>query len=312
MGTSRSLVFLWVWKRDSHSTVVFSVFGIVELYPSITSRKSGGLEALLFLANTASRRILWWTWIRCFFLFFTSSLVWWRISRRRCTKMVLSSSTCLLCSLGIFVGPQIWEVLKGADFEELLNLKELRSWEPFKSVCCGFLGNTRLPDYQTCIEKLLKSYEYTGCRMSLKIHFLHSHLNFFPPNLGVGSDEHGERFHQNITKMESNYQGKWNSGMMGGLCWMHLRDIPEAKYTRSSKKTLLTVCGTMNCVIVSSKYIDSISVLYLSCFICYKLLQLLKYAHIFSVYTKMRLFKSQKTRGDRAKLLINLNSAHPN
>ena len=40
----------------------------------------------------------------------------------------------------------------------------------------------------------------------------------------------------------------------------------------------------MNCVIVSSKYIDSISVLYLSYFICYKLLQLLKYAHIFSVY----------------------------
>ena len=61
----------------------------------------------------------------------------------------------------------------------------------------------------------------------------------------------------------------------------------------------------MNCVIVSSKYIDSISVLYLSCFICYKLLQLLKYAHIFSVYTKMRLFKSQKTTGDRAKLFIN-------
>ena len=28
--------------------------------------------------------------------------------------------------------------------------------------------------------------------------------------------------------------------------------------------------------------------------------------------TKMRLFKSQKTRGDRAKLFINLNSAHPN
>ena len=78
------------------------------------------------------------------------------------------------------------------------------------------------------------------------------------------------------------------------------------------ENTLLTLCGTMNCIIVSSKYIDSISVLFLSCFICYKLLQLLKYAHIFSVYTKIRLFKSQKTRGDRAKLFINLNSAHPN
>ena len=101
----------------------------------------------------------------------------------------------------------------------------------------GFLRNTRVPDYQACIEKLLKSFEDMGCRMSLKIHFLHSHLNFFPPNLGAESDEHGERFHQDITKAESNYQGKWNPGMMGDFCWMLLRDIPEAKYTRSSKKT---------------------------------------------------------------------------
>ena len=119
---------------------------------------------------------------------------------------------------GIFVGPQIREMLKDTDFEELLKLKELRAWEAFKSVRCGFLGNTRVPDYQACIEKLLKSYEDMGCRMSLKIHFLHSHLNFIPPNLGAVSDEHGERFHQDITKMESNYQGKWNPGMMGDFC----------------------------------------------------------------------------------------------
>ena len=138
---------------------------------------------------------------------------------------------------GIFVGPQIREVLKDTDFEELLNLKELRAWEAFKSVCSGFLGNTRVPDYQACIEKLLKSYEDMGCRMSLKIHFLHSYLNFFPPNLGAVSDEHGERFHEDITKMESNYQGKGNPSMMGDFSRMLLRDILEAKYTRSSKKT---------------------------------------------------------------------------
>ena len=137
---------------------------------------------------------------------------------------------------GIFVWLQIREVLKDTDFEELLNLKELRAWEAFKSVCSGFLGNTRVPDYQACIEKLLKSYEDMGCRMSLKINFLHSHLNF-PPNLEAVSDKHREKFHQDITKMESNYQGKWNPGMMGDFCWMLLRDIPEAKYTRS-KKTL--------------------------------------------------------------------------
>ena len=57
---------------------------------------------------------------------------------------------------GIFVGPHIREVLKDTDFEELLNLKELRAWEAFKSVCSGYLGNTRVPDYQACIEKLHK------------------------------------------------------------------------------------------------------------------------------------------------------------
>ena len=123
------------------------------------------------------------------------------------------------------------------DFDELLNLKELRAWEAFKSVCSGLLGNTRVPDYQSCIKQLLKSYDDMGCRMSLKIHFLHSHLNFFPPNLGAMSDEHGKRFHQDSKMMESNYQGKWNPGMMGYFCWMLLRDIPEANYTRSSKKT---------------------------------------------------------------------------
>ena len=61
---------------------------------------------------------------------------------------------------GIFVGPQIREVLKDTDFEELLNLKELRA---FKSVCSSFLGNTRVPDYQACIGKLLKSYKDMGC-----------------------------------------------------------------------------------------------------------------------------------------------------
>ena len=49
---------------------------------------------------------------------------------------------------GIFVGPQIPEVLKDTDFEELLNLKELRAWEAFKSVCSRFLGNTRVTDYK--------------------------------------------------------------------------------------------------------------------------------------------------------------------
>ena len=66
-----------------------------------------------------------------------------------------------LCSTkpkeGIFVGPQIREVLKDTDFEELLNLKELRAWEAFRSICSSFLGNTRVPDYWE-VAKVLRGY----------------------------------------------------------------------------------------------------------------------------------------------------------
>ena len=57
-----------------------------------------------------------------------------------------------------------------------------------------------------------------GCQMSLKIYFLHSHIDFFPANLGAVSDEHGERFHQQISIMENRYQGNFNPNMMGDYC----------------------------------------------------------------------------------------------
>ncbi|UYV74503.1 hypothetical protein LAZ67_11003711 [Cordylochernes scorpioides] len=38
-------------------------------------------------------------------------------------------------------------------------------------------------------------------------------------NLGAVSDEHGERFHQDISSMEKRYQGKWSPGMLADYCW---------------------------------------------------------------------------------------------
>lgn len=45
--------------------------------------------------------------------------------------------------------------------------------------------------------------------MSLKIHFIHLHLDFFPENLGQVSNEHGERFHHELNVFEQSYQGYW-------------------------------------------------------------------------------------------------------
>jgi len=44
--------------------------------------------------------------------------------------------------------------------------------------------------------------------MSLKIHFLESHLDFFPENLSKVSNENSERFHQDVMATEKQYQGK--------------------------------------------------------------------------------------------------------
>ena len=70
------------------------------------------------------------------------------------------------------------------------------------------------------------------CRLSLKMHFLHSHLEFFPENLGAVSDEQGERFHQDIQAMEERYKGGWNEGMISDYCWMLYRDDPTHTYKR--------------------------------------------------------------------------------
>jgi hypothetical protein len=70
--------------------------------------------------------------------------------------------------------------------------------------------------------------------MSLKVHFLVSHLNYLTENLGAVSDEHGERFHQDISNMEKRYQGKWSLSMLADYCWTLMRDVPQVTYSRKS------------------------------------------------------------------------------
>ena len=53
------------------------------------------------------------------------------------------------------------------------------------------------------VDNMLKAYENLGSQMSFKMYFLHSHLDFFPPNLGAVSDVQGERFHQDISVMKA-------------------------------------------------------------------------------------------------------------
>jgi hypothetical protein len=98
-----------------------------------------------------------------------------------------------------------------------------------------FLGNFKASNYRDIVGELLNSYKDMGCNMSLKMHFLDSHLYFFPENLGAVSDEHGEPFHQDISAMEKRYQGQWSVRMLADYCWMLKRDVPDVKHRRNQQ-----------------------------------------------------------------------------
>lgn len=145
-----------------------------------------------------------------------------------------SNITAAKLKAGIFVGPDIRDLMRDATFRGKLNTRELAAWDSFVLVAQNFLGNHRADNYADLVANMLTAYHQLGCRMSLKIHFLHSHLDFFPPNLGDVSDEHGERFHQDISAMESRYQGRCNPNMMGDYCWFLQRSTTDS-HRRKSK-----------------------------------------------------------------------------
>jgi len=138
---------------------------------------------------------------------------------------------------GIFTRPQIREMLNCTDLEQKMSSLEKNAWQAFRLVVSGFLGNHRSENYKELVQNLIEHYGKLGCRMSIKLHFLHCHLDFFKPNLGSVSEEHGERFHQDIQLMEKRYQGRWDSAMMGDYIWGLIRH-DSSQYKRKSRSNV--------------------------------------------------------------------------
>jgi len=135
---------------------------------------------------------------------------------------------------GIFVGPDIRKLMKDNNFDSCLSADEFAAWSSFKSLVKNFLGKNKSSNYRQIVEELLQNYSKINARMSLKIHFLHSHLDFFPGNLGDTSDEQGERLHQDLQRIEKNYKGYWDEGMLSDYCWSIMRETDSTTYNRQS------------------------------------------------------------------------------
>ena len=140
---------------------------------------------------------------------------------------------------GMFDGPKIRQLLKDKEFIQTMSSVEKNGWITFSQVVSNFLGNTKSPEYKEIVKTLLDTFHKLGCNISVKVHFLHSHLEYFPENFGALSEEQGERFHQDIKIIEKRYQGRWNVTMIADYCWCLMRDEENFKPSRKSKKRKL-------------------------------------------------------------------------
>lgn len=85
---------------------------------------------------------------------------------------------------GIFDGPQIRKLVKDENFVSHMTEFEAANWSTFVAVVKGFLGKTKVGNYQDLVEVMLKFFQALGARMSIKILYLLSHLDRFLNTLG--------------------------------------------------------------------------------------------------------------------------------
>ena len=142
-------------------------------------------------------------------------------------------------------GVESWHLWRSSDpaaqisdpeFEDSMNEVELEAWKTFVLVVKNFIGNNKARNYAELVNNMLTAFRNLGCNMSIKTHYLFSHMDRFPGSLGSMSDEQGETFHLDLKEMETRYQGRWGAVIMADYSWNQKRDLPVTEHSRSSKK----------------------------------------------------------------------------
>ena len=91
---------------------------------------------------------------------------------------------------GIFVGPQIRQLIRDPEFENSMNEVEPEAWKAFVLVMKNFLGNNKARNYAELVN-MLTAFRNLGYNTSVKMHYLFSHMDRFFENLGSMSDKQG-------------------------------------------------------------------------------------------------------------------------
>jgi len=120
-------------------------------------------------------------------------------------------------------------------FTDTMTKVDEGAWNAFKEGVKKFLGNIKDPLYKETVRNMLDKFKLLSCKMSPKPHFLASHLDYFPPNLGSVSEEQGERFHQDLKNVERRYQELWDVNKMVHYCWSIARGDASREHSTTSR-----------------------------------------------------------------------------
>ena len=73
--------------------------------------------------------------------------------------------------------PQIHALVRDEEFVKKMIDKEKAAWQFFVEVIQSFLGNRKADNYKLVVNRMLLAFRDLGCNMSIKLHFLNSHLD---------------------------------------------------------------------------------------------------------------------------------------
>ena len=102
--------------------------------------------------------------------------------------------------------------------------KERNTWKALREVDEKFLGSDKSENYKELVANLMKAYETLGYQMSLKLHFLDSHLNSSLKIWETSVKSIANNFTRYISTRERRYQAKWDSNVMSDYEWGLIRD----------------------------------------------------------------------------------------
>jgi hypothetical protein len=106
---------------------------------------------------------------------------------------------------GMFIEPQVREMIQDKQFDEDLNETERNAWLSFKRI----LGNHKAVNYQDVVQDLLTLYKAIWMQYASENPLSGVTLGIFSQIISAKSVTNTvTRFHQDIMAMEKRYQGK--------------------------------------------------------------------------------------------------------